>query len=114
MIKRDWASKCSTGGWVAFFLLLAVLYAEGVAIFPKSETEPDYCKVAARNQDTEGGAATPAGIEDAIPSEPKARSGRDSEKCVQWRSAIATEIQARYTRFGFWLVSLTLAFTAWA
>jgi hypothetical protein len=115
MSQRDWCSNFATAGWVAFFVLLGILWAEGVAIFPKTEIEPDYCNAATNKKNTDDVApARPPTKDETPPSEPKARSGRHSEKCVQWRSAVAAETQASYTRFGFWLLALTLCFTAWA
>ena len=49
-----------------------------------------------------------ARAEDDVSAQPRKQPGRQNAYCVQWRSAIATEDQARYTRWGLWLIGLTL------
>ena len=114
MSHSNWRSDSSVAGWVAFFVLLAFLCAEGVAIFPKVKTEPNYCKAATQEQNTNGLDQAGPSAKNGLPPEPKERAGRESDKCVQWRSTIAAEAQATYTKLGFWLLVLTLGFTAWA
>ena len=95
-------------------MLLAFCFAEGVAIFPKADTEPNYCKAGTEKNDPQSVVQPNLRTDDRAPPKPEESSGRDSTQCVQWRNAVAAETQARYTTFGFWLLTLTLGFTAWA
>jgi len=74
-------------------LLLAFSYSEAVkSVFGTRHPDPDanFCQA------------------------PRESGARKSENCVQLRTAIATEAQARYTELGLWLLGLTFATTIFA
>ena len=88
MRERSWV-----WGWVTVGLLLAFSYSEAVkSVFGTRHPDPDanFCQA------------------------PRESGARKSENCVQLRTAIATEAQARYTELGLWLLGLTFATTIFA
>ena len=101
-------ANSSVAGWVAFFVLLAFVFAERGTILFNDEPKPDYCKASTDRHSAKEAAQAGARAEDDVSAQPKKQPGRQNADCVQWRSAIATEDQARYTRWGLWLIGLTL------
>jgi hypothetical protein len=85
MRERAWVL-----GWVTVGLLLAFYYSEAVtSVFGTRLPDPDanYCEASRES------------------------GGRNSANCVQLRTAIATEAQAQYTKWGLWLLGLTFVAT---
>jgi hypothetical protein len=108
-------------GWMAFIILLAFVYSEGVTnIFGLRNPDPDatYCEGGNTKNKADivwpPGTRTPAAVADETPLQSKQSSGRDSANCIQWRAAVAAESQARYTKFGIWVLIPTLLAASFA
>jgi hypothetical protein len=104
-------------GWIAFFILGAYVFSENVTnVFGLHDLDPDaiYCEGDPNKQKTNDAAPASAITDNQTLTQTNQSSSRSSANCIQWRATVAAETQARYTKFGFWLLVPTLLATAFA